>query len=243
MTTTVNETKIHERPTDADLEVIVNRVGRELRQSPGRSRARQRRVSLVARVAIGVGIFAAGFAVAAATVVIPAGSGFGTLLDGNGNVIPALLSIGCYDSTDATAPSTTWTENSQSDANLERQNPAAACSEMQLMTNTHQALLAEATKLRSGGATCGVISINGSSTYSWQASTTSQGDAAVEITNSPNASAPGACGSRVNISMALPSDPKTAVCTVSTNVAAVYPLESGTAQSLCAAKGEQPWGN
>jgi hypothetical protein len=229
-----------DRPADEAIQAMVDRVQPDVLRMIRKKKQRRRRLSIAGIIASAALMFGAGLATAAAAIPHLPGAQYGTTLSADGHVVPALFSIGCYQSSTDSNPSMTWTENSEPLANAARRNPAAACAAMQTMTATSKLIASEAASLESTGVTCGSIDVRGGATYSWAATTDATGAPALSFSNS-NPPSSAACGGTVEIAAPAPTSAPTAVCAVTPNIAAVYPSLGNSDSTVCAAVGEEPW--
>jgi hypothetical protein len=234
----MTSTNPQDPPSDAVLTALVDRVEARLLIPAVLTTRRKRPLAVLGVVSAGILLFGAGFGVAATALPNLSSPNYGTTISGDGTVVPALFSIGCYESTSATSSATTWTENTEADANLARKDPEAECDTMRSMMTIHRALLAESAKLVAAGATCGTIVLSGESAQTVRF--TADGTDGTTFTNSDTGPA---CGPTVDLSVeATPATPS-AACTVSPNVAAVYPLDGKTAADICSSLNEDAWNN
>jgi hypothetical protein len=233
---TMVNTKLQDPPSDAVLTALVDRVEARLLASTAATTRRKRPLAIIGAIGAGVLVFGAGFAVAAAALPNLSAPDYGTTLSGSGGTVPALFSIGCYDSTSSSSSAMTWTENTEADANLARTDPAAECATMHIMITIHQALLAESAKLVAAGATCGTIVLTGETAQTVKF--VADGSGGTTFTNS--ATGP-SCGKTVDLALPATPESPSAVCTVSPNVAAVYPLHGRSASDICESLGEDVW--
>jgi hypothetical protein len=228
--------KLQEPPSDAVLDALVNRVEPRVLGSVAVTTRRERPLVIIGAITAGILLFGAGFGVAAAAIPNLSVPDYGTTLSGNGGVVPALFSIGCYDSTSSSSSAMTWTENTEADANLARMDPASECATMRSMIATHQVLLAESAKLVAAGATCGTIVLKGEPAQTVKF--VADGTSGTTFTNST--AGPG-CGATVDLAVRAAPPTPTAVCVVSSNVAAVYPLNGRSATEVCELLGDDVW--